>query len=42
MNKFVSSILSWYKKEKRDLPFRGINDPYNPDAGTFMTQQKLF
>ena len=39
MNKFVSSILSWYKKEKRDLPFRGINDPYKIWLSEVMLQQ---
>jgi len=25
---FTSDLISWYQKNKRDLPFRGIRDPY--------------
>lgn len=28
MNFFSKALINWYQKNKRDLPWRGINDPY--------------
>ena len=39
MNKLVLSLLNWYKKEKRELPFRGISDPYKIWLSEVMLQQ---
>lgn len=39
MNKATSSLLHWYSKEKRILPFRDIDDPYKIWLSEVMLQQ---
>ena len=38
-NKVTSSLLSWYSKEKRILPFRDIDNPYKIWLSEVMLQQ---
>ena len=39
INEFSSSIVTWYNKQKRTLPFRDINDPYKIWLSEVMLQQ---
>ena len=39
MHSIQSTILSWYAKTKRDLPWRTTNDPYHIVVSEFMLQQ---
>lgn len=36
---FRRTLLSWYRKNRRDLPWRGTNDPYAILVSEFMLQQ---
>src|SRR6476469_8840660 len=36
---FRRSLRSWYRKNARDLPWRGTNDPYAILVSEFMLQQ---
>ena len=38
-NNFTLSILTWYNKQKRILPFRDIDDPYKIWLSEIMLQQ---
>ena len=38
-NNFTLSILTWYNKQKRILPFRDIDDPYKIWVSEVMLQQ---
>tara|TARA_B100000029_G_scaffold95637_1_gene85696 strand:- start:2455 stop:3519 length:1065 start_codon:yes stop_codon:yes gene_type:complete len=39
INKFNTSLFDWYHQTKRDLPFRGIDDPYKIWLSEVMLQQ---
>ena len=39
MQKFSESLISWYKKNKRDLPWRKTHDPYAILVSEVMLQQ---
>ena len=36
---FSAQIISWYKEHKRDLPWRGIKDPYKIWLSEIILQQ---
>ena len=36
---FSAQIISWYKQHKRDLPWRGIKDPYKIWLSEIILQQ---
>ncbi len=38
-SKFISALLSWYSKHKRDLPWRRTRDPYHIWISEIMLQQ---
>ncbi|MYG00596.1 A/G-specific adenine glycosylase [Candidatus Poribacteria bacterium] len=38
-NKFREILLTWFKKHKRELPWRGIDDPYRIWVSEVMLQQ---
>jgi len=37
--KFSTKIIRWYKKNKRDLPWRKTNDPYKIWLSEIILQQ---
>ena len=39
MNNFSSLLIGWYKEHKRDLPWRGENDPYKIWISEIILQQ---
>ncbi len=39
MKEFGKKVISWYKKNKRDLPWRGIEDPYKIWLSEVILQQ---
>ncbi|MDA1478319.1 A/G-specific adenine glycosylase [Bacillus changyiensis] len=39
IKKFQKDLISWYEKEKRDLPWRANNDPYKVWVSEVMLQQ---
>ena len=39
MNPVSDKLISWYKNNKRDLPWRNTNDPYKIWLSEIMLQQ---
>ncbi|MDD4848106.1 MAG: A/G-specific adenine glycosylase, partial [Bacteroidales bacterium] len=39
MIEYKQLIINWFNENKRDLPWRGTNDPYNIFLSEFIMQQ---